>query len=172
MVLPDGFGDALAGLDDSKRLTPAARERLFGVVRGVARAAAIASASPAEIDDLNVLQATRLAMVRALDDVLAVLAPAVPDLVLVDGITPIETALPQRTVVRGDRRSLHVAAASVLAKVARDRTMAELAERYPGYGFERHKGYPTRQHREALRELGPCAEHRRSFRLLPPPPEA
>lgn len=166
VVLPDEAADALPGLDDSKRLTASARERLYDLVLGVARAAAVAAASHSEIDELNILQATRLAMRRALEAVVRTLAPEAPDLVLVDGNRPIETELPQRTIVRGDGRSLHIAAASVLAKVSRDRTLAELDERYPGYGFAAHKGYPTKAHRDAIRRLGPCAVHRRSFRLL------
>ena len=166
VVLPAGADAMLPGLDDSKRLTPARREALFDRIGEVARASAVASASRAEIDEHNILQATRLAMRRALEEVRRALAPATLQLVVVDGVTPIDTSLPQRTLVRGDARSLHVAAASVLAKVTRDRVMVALDEQYPGYGFAAHKGYPTRAHREAIRLLGPCPVHRMSFRLV------
>ena len=167
VVLPERRSRRLAGLDDSKRLSERRREHLFGAVLEVARASGVGSASPEEIDALNILQATRLAMRRALEAAVRALAPAQPGLVVVDGNVPIATWLPQRTLVGGDRRSLTVAAASVLAKVTRDRQMVELDTRHPGYGFSEHKGYPTARHREALRELGPCPIHRRSFRLLP-----
>ncbi len=156
VVLPSEF--ALAGLDDSKRLTPEQRERMFELIVDAAEGWAVASASPGEIDTLNILRATHLAMARAL----AELQPP-PDGALVDGLPVHGLPCPHRAVVRGDSRSVSIAAASVLAKVTRDRRMVELDSEFPGYGLARHKGYPTPHHVQALRELGPSACHRRSF---------
>ncbi len=149
----------IPGLDDSKRLTPGARARLDAVVRREALDFAIGVADPAEIDTLNILQASLLAMGRA---VAGLSAP--PDFLLVDGNQPVPSPIPQRTVVGGDGLSTAIAAASILAKQHRDALMEEYAREYPGYGFEGHRGYPTSDHREALRRLGPCPIHRRSFR--------
>ena len=166
VVLPPGTDRrTLRGLDDSKRLSHEHRERLFDRIRDVALAAVTATATRAEIDEINILQASLLAMRRALEGAVDLVRP---DLVAVDGRHPVQTALPQRAFVRGDGRSRNIAAASILAKVERDRAMVALDARYPGYGFARHKGYPTAAHREALRRLGPCPEHRTSFRLLAP----
>lgn len=157
VILPPTFD--LPGLDDSKKLTARRREALFEPIRRQALAFGIGHASAAEIDRLNILQATLLAMQRAI----ARLSPAA-DYLLVDGITPVPLALPQLTIKKGDSRSLSVAAASVLAKVARDRLMATYHRRYPAYGFAGHKGYGSVAHRHAIAELGPCPIHRRSFR--------
>ena len=141
---------SLAGLDDSKKL-PAARREFFHALLAACPHARIgvASASVAEIDSLNILRATHLAMARAV----AQLAPP-PDLALF---------VPYRAIVGGDGASLSIAAASVMAKVTRDRLMTELAAEYPAYGFERHKGYGTAAHLDALRRHGPCPAHRKSF---------
>ncbi len=152
-------GTEIPGLDDSKRLSPGARARLEPLLREAAAGFALGVASPAEIDALNILQASLLAMRRAVE----ALCPA-PDFLLVDGNRPVPSPLPQRTVVGGDGLSTAIAAASVLAKEHRDALMDAYAREYPGYGFEGHRGYPTADHRDALRRLGPCPIHRRSFR--------
>jgi ribonuclease HII len=147
-------------LDDSKRLAPRVREELFAGLATFARVG-VGRAEAAEIDAVNVLEATMLAMARAL----AALGAA-PDLALVDGNRPPALPCAVRCVVGGDGRSLSVAAASIVAKVTRDRLMVELARDWPGYGFERNKGYGTAEHRRALERLGVTPEHRRSFRPI------
>ena len=149
----------IAGLADSKRLTAARREALEPEIQARALAWAVASASPEEIDALNILQASLLAMRRAV----AALG-RVPDLTLVDGNRCPTLACPVQAIVGGDGKVAAIAAASILAKVARDREMVRLAVLYPGYGLAIHKGYPTAEHLAALRALGPSAIHRRSFR--------
>jgi len=158
----------IEGLDDSKRLSPARREVLAEEIRARAGAWGVGVASVEEIDRLNILEATKLAMLRAvaaLPDSRAVRgAPAAPcQGLLIDGNQPLPLALPQLTVVKGDRRCPSIAAASILAKTTRDAFMLELEARFPGYGFARHKGYGTAQHLEALRCLGATPIHRRSF---------
>lgn len=157
VVLPEHF--ELPGLTDSKKLSHAARERLFPLIRQQALAVGIGHASPAEIDQLNILQATLQAMLRAVSR----LSP-VPDYLLIDGITPLPYALPQQTLKKGDSRSLSIAAASVIAKVVRDRLMVHYDRRFPGYGFSGHKGYGSAAHRQAIVDLGPCPIHRATFR--------
>jgi ribonuclease HII len=150
-------------LDDSKKLDAARREMAFAALRaaqaeGVLEGA-VAAASAAEIGRLNILRATHLAMTRAVAKL-----RVLPDLVLVDGNQPPRgLCCAVRCVVKGDGISLSIAAASILAKVTRDRAMARLDPRWPGYGFARHAGYPTALHREALARLGPCPHHRRGF---------
>jgi len=146
------------GLDDSKKLSAARREALAGVIRREALAWAIASASVEEIDRLNILQASLLAMHRAV----SALAPP-PAHVLVDGNRCPRWEHASTAVVEGDRLVPAISAASILAKVTRDAAMRELEALHPGYGFAAHKGYPTRSHLEALRRLGACPAHRRSF---------
>ena len=148
----------IAGLADSKALAAHERERLAGEIKARALCWAIAEASAAEIDRINIRQATLLAMARAV----AALARR-PDEALVDGDALPALAVPARAIVRGDALIAEISAASILAKVHRDALMVELDRRFPGYGFARHKGYPTPTHRAALRALGPCAEHRLSF---------
>ncbi|HYW03183.1 MAG TPA: ribonuclease HII [Gammaproteobacteria bacterium] len=146
------------GLADSKRLSPRRREALDRLIRQRALAWATAAATPAEIDRLNILQASLLAMRRA------VMALGVaPDAVWADGNRAPRLAMPVRAVVGGDATVPSISAASILAKVLRDREMEVLGERHPGYGFERHKGYPTREHVAAIARLGVTSEHRRSF---------
>jgi ribonuclease HII len=146
------------GLDDSKRLTRLQRERLAGRIRERACAWAIGRADPGEIDRFNILRATLLAMRRAV----AALAQR-PDLILVDALTVPELEPPQQAIVRGDALSVSIAAASIVAKVVRDELMRDCDTRYPGYGLARNMGYASRDHREALRRLGPSEIHRRSF---------
>jgi ribonuclease HII len=156
VVLGRGF-DA-AGLDDSKRLTRRQRETLADRIRSEAEAWALGTAEPREIDRLNILGATHLAMQRALSGL-----PARPDLALVDGLPAKGINVPQRAIVKGDALSVSIAAASIVAKVARDSVMREWDERCPGYGLSRNMGYGSEGHREALRRLGPSEIHRRSF---------
>lgn len=148
----------LPGLNDSKKLTDKKRRELFPVIQEKAIAYGIGFASEQEIDELNILQATYLAMQRAID-ALNVKA----DYALIDGNRAKDFGLPLQTVVKGDSLSASIAAASVLAKVSRDDIMLEMAEKYPGYGFEIHKGYGTKAHYEALRQLGASPIHRVSF---------
>jgi ribonuclease HII len=149
----------LLEVTDSKKLSADARERLAPLIEGWAESWAVAIASVEEIDEINIYHASHRAMVRAV----ALLAKK-PQHLLVDGNrVPKDFTLPATPVVKGDLKCLSIAAASILAKVWRDRKMAELDSEYPGYGFAGHKGYPTPQHSRALEKLGPCAVHRRSF---------
>lgn len=145
------------GLADSKTLPPARREELAGLIRGRCLACSVASASPAEIDRINIREAARLAIRRAVER----LAPPC-DYLLVDAL-PIDWPVPQQALIKGDARVAAIAAASILAKTERDALMAALDARYPGYGIARHKGYGTAEHLAALRALGPTPLHRRSF---------
>ncbi|MEM7696579.1 MAG: ribonuclease HII [Pseudomonadota bacterium] len=148
----------VAGLDDSKKLSPAVRERLFHELVATATIAT-AIVSCASIETLNIRGASLLAMRRAIEAL-----SIRPDLALIDGNTiPPGLLVPARPLVGGDGRSASVAAASIIAKVTRDRMMIRLAEAFPGYGFESHKGYGTQKHRDALSRLGPCTHHRRTF---------
>ncbi|WP_120798934.1 ribonuclease HII [Thiocapsa rosea] len=148
----------ISGLDDSKKLTPARRDAFDLEIRERALAWSIAWASAEEIDRINILQASMLAMQRAV----AALTVQ-PTRVLVDGNRCPDVGCEAEAIVGGDGLVPSIGAASILAKVARDRLMCELDRTFPGYGFAGHKGYPTRTHIEALRRLGPCPEHRRSF---------
>ncbi len=151
-------GRPIEGLDDSKRLAPAVRARLAAAIRERALAWALGRAEVDEIDRLNILQATLLAMRRAVE----ALRPR-PDYALVDGDRWPPLPCPGEPVVGGDAREPAIAAASILAKTARDAEMVALDRRFPGYGFAAHKGYATAAHLAALRQLGPCPAHRRSF---------
>lgn len=156
VILPRDI--VIDGLNDSKKLTEKKREALFDVITERALAYGIASASVQEIEELNILNATFLAMNRAIEKL-----DPVPELALIDGNRNTGIAMPSRCVVKGDSRCADIAAASILAKVSRDRYMLTLAEKYPQYHFEQHKGYGTKLHYEALREYGPSPEHRPSF---------
>ena len=161
VILPSTALEPLsqAGLTDSKQLSPSQRLILAAQVRALAVGCQIGVASAAEIDRLNILNASLLAMQRAVSRLLPQ-----PQFCLVDGNQPIPKLLmPQQTLIKGDQRSLVIAAASVIAKVWRDDLMTRLAARYPGYGLETHKGYGTAQHRQALQQMGPSRQHRRSF---------
>lgn len=160
VIVPVGWRHA--GVDDSKKLDAATRERLADVIQASAVAWSVAFVEPEVIDRINIYNAGLLAMRRAVER----LAVA-PDYLLVDA-RRIDLPIPQEKIVKGDQKCVSIAAASILAKTARDALMLELDARYPGYGFARHKGYPVAEHREALRRLGPCAIHRRSF-LAPLP---
>ena len=148
----------IPGLNDSKKLTDKRRRELYPVILERALGYGIAFADHKEIDEINILQATYLAMERALDQL-----PVKPDIALIDGNRAKNFGLPVQTVVKGDSLSANIAAASILAKVTRDDLMLQLAESYPQYGFEVHKGYGTKAHYEALAQYGPCPIHRMTF---------
>jgi len=156
VILPEGL--RIPGVDDSKKLSPETREHLFDVIGTQALTIGIGMGSPEMIDRINILQATRHAMLQAV----AALSP-LPDFILIDGITAIDSPIPQKTVKKGDSLSLSIAAASIIAKVTRDRMMRELDAVHPGYGFAGHKGYGSAAHLEAIRRLGPSPVHRLSF---------
>ena len=156
VVLPAGL--VIDGLNDSKQVSEKRREALFDVIRAEAVAWAVASVDEAEIDAINILNAR----LKAMDLAIRALDPA-PEYALIDGNRDRGITIPHETVVKGDGRSASIAAASILAKVRRDRYMLEMAARYPEYEFERHKGYPTKRHYELLRKYGPCPIHRKTF---------
>ena len=156
VILPEHL--QIPGLNDSKKLTDKKRRELFTVIQEQAIAYGIGLASESEIDEINILQATFLAMRRALDQL-----TVRPEIALIDGNRETDFGLPVKTVVKGDSLSANIAAASILAKVTRDNLMMELAQKYPEYGFEIHKGYGTKAHYEALRTYGPCPIHRKTF---------
>ena len=156
VILPEHL--QIPGLTDSKKLTDKKRRELFPIIQEQAIAYGIGLASESEIDEINILQATFLAMGRALEQL-----SVRPALALIDGNRETDFGLPVKTVVKGDSLSANIAAASILAKVTRDNLMLELAQQYPEYGFDIHKGYGTKAHHEALRTYGTCPIHRRSF---------
>lgn len=156
VILPEGI--ELPGVNDSKKLTEKKREALFDFVKENALAYGIGQASEQEIDDINILQATFLAMRRAVE---ALQIPA--DFALVDGNRIQGLEIPAETVIGGDGKVLSIAAASILAKVTRDRYMREMAQTYPEYGFEKHKGYGTKAHYAAIEQYGICPLHRKTF---------
>jgi ribonuclease HII len=156
VILPRGL--VIEGLDDSKKLTERKREKLFDIIKEQAVSYAIAEATPAEIDEINILNASMLAMRRAVE---ALDVPA--DFALIDGNCSRGFNIPTETVVKGDSKSYSIAAASILAKVTRDRGCAELDRLYPEYNIAKHKGYPTKDHMDAVREHGPSPIHRKSF---------
>lgn len=157
VVLP--AGEKIEGMADSKKITPRRREELHGRILSRAIAVGLGVVGPEEIDRLNILEATLKAMELALRDL-----DVVPDLVLVDGNQPISSSIPQVTVRKGDTKSQSIAAASIVAKVKRDKLMVDYHELYPCYAFNRHKGYGTRDHLRALRRYGCCPIHRKSFK--------
>jgi ribonuclease HII len=155
------LSDMLYGVVDSKQLSPNRRESLLEVIIGEALSVGVGTASASKVDTFGILFATRLAMKRAIDS----LSPS-PEALLLDFVNLPEVALPQLSLPKADQRCLSVAAASIVAKVSRDRWMIELNRRYPGYGFSRHKGYGTAAHRSALASLGPSPVHRMSWAPL------
>lgn len=156
VILPEHL--LIPGLTDSKKLTEKKRRELFPLIQEQAVSYGIGFASEAEIDEKNILQATFLAMRRALDQL-----SVRPELALIDGNRETDFGVPVKTVIKGDSLSANIAAASILAKVTRDDFMLEMAKLYPEYGFDIHKGYGTKAHYEALRCYGPCPIHRKSF---------
>ena len=156
VILPQNI--EIPGLNDSKKLTDKKRRELFPIIQEKAIAFGIGLADEKEIDEINILQATFLAMERAVSQL-----PVRPEHILIDGNRNKDFGVPSSTVVRGDSLSASIAAASVLAKVTRDNIMLEMANTYPDYGFEIHKGYGTKAHYEALKKSGPCVIHRMTF---------
>lgn len=156
VILPQGWDHPY--LNDSKRVTPRRRDLLYEAITQEALAWSVAWAEPEEIDAINILQARMLAMERAIQGL-----SISPDLALIDGNRSAGITAPNQTVVGGDGKSASIAAASILAKVSRDRYMVEMDGVYPQYGFAQHKGYPTKLHYERLRQYGPCPIHRKTF---------
>lgn len=157
VILPDTV--PVSGIRDSKKISPKNREKLFDEIFCHAVSVGVGIVGPEEIDRINILQAALLSMaiaVRNLDQA--------PDYLLIDGIFTISSALPQKAIPKGDALSISIAAASIVAKVTRDRIMAQYASRYPEYDFLKHKGYPTKAHKEAIRIHGVSPIHRRSFK--------
>lgn len=157
VILPAGA--AIEGLDDSKKLTEKKRERLYNIIKQTAVAYSVAYGTLEEIETVNILEATYLAMNRAIEGL-----TVKPDFALIDGNrVPRGIKIPCETIVKGDSKSMSVAAASVLAKVTRDRLMLEYDKKYPEYNFKKHKGYGTKEHTELIKQYGPCEIHRLSF---------
>ena len=156
VILPLGFNGP--GVTDSKKLSEKKRENLFPVIKAQALAVGIGMADHKEIDQINILAASLLSMKRAVQN----LTPG-PDFLLIDGKFTIDMDLPQQAIVKGDSKSISIAAASIIAKVTRDRLMADLHHTYPQYNFIQHKGYPTKAHKQAIIDHGPCPAHRRTF---------
>lgn len=157
VILPDGA--VIEGLDDSKKLTEKKREKLYDIIKETAVAYSVAYGTLEEIETVNILEATYLAMNRAIEGL-----SVKPDFALIDGNrVPRGIKIPCETIVKGDSKSMSVAAASVLAKVTRDRLMLEYDKKYPEYNFKKHKGYGTKEHTELIKQYGPCEIHRLSF---------
>ena len=157
VILPESF--AVSDITDSKKLTPKKREKLYDEIYAHSRAVGIGIVDPVEIDRINILQASLLAMRLSLYN----LDPK-PDCLLIDGIFCIESPLPQEPIKKGDSLSMSIAAASIIAKVTRDRLMEKYSHDYPQFGFAKHKGYPTKTHKAAIQKFGCCPIHRRSFK--------
>ena len=163
VILPRNF--SCQGLADSKQLTPLKREKFYSIIIENAIAAATAIATPEEIERINILQASLLSMKRAVENLATSNREIYPDYLLVDGIFKINiSSIAQETIVHGDVKSVSIAAASILAKVTRDNIMRELHLQYPCYGFDRHKGYPTKAHKDAIAIYGPSPVHRKTFK--------
>lgn len=156
VIFPEGL--VIDGIDDSKKLTAKKRDKMFDIIKNEALAYSVAWASVQEIEEINILNAAMLAMKRAVED-LSVKA----DFALIDGNKTPQLDIPSMAIIKGDALSQSIGAASILAKVSRDRLMLEMAEKYPEYGFEKHKGYGTQLHRDMLLKYGPCEIHRMSF---------
>jgi ribonuclease HII len=156
VILP--AGRLIIGVDDSKKLTAVKREKLFDIIMSQALSVGVGIVTPYDIDRINILQATRQAMLAAVQQ----LTPQ-PDFLLIDGISTIDSTIPQKTIKKGDSLSLSISAASIIAKVTRDRFMIEMDSKYPGYGFAGHKGYGSSDHMNAIKSLGPSPIHRLSF---------
>ncbi len=157
VVLPDSFD--IDGIDDSKKLSPKKRTELFPRIQESAQAVGVGIVDAPTIDSINILQATLQSMAMAVADL-----SVNPDYLLVDGIFEISLPLPQKTIKKGDSRSMSIAAASIIAKVTRDRLMVEYDDLYPQYGFAKHKGYPTKAHKKAVRQFGCSPIHRKSYK--------
>ncbi len=156
VIMP--LDDIIEGVDDSKSLSPKKREKLAALIQEKAVAYAICRVEPQVIDEINILEATRLCMKNAVESL-----KITPDFVLTDGNMNIDITVPQASIIKGDALSYSIGCASIIAKVFRDALMCEYAEQYPGYAFEKHKGYGTAAHINAIKQYGLCAIHRRSF---------
>lgn len=154
-----GRGLKIEGIDDSKKLTPAKREYLFGMIMDKALAVSVGLGAHFLIDDINILQATLISMKNAVHTL-----SIQPDYLLIDGNCSVPVNIPQKAIIKGDSKSLSIAAASIIAKVTRDRLMVEYDQIYPGYGFAEHKGYGCASHLCVIAEKGPCDIHRKTFR--------
>ena len=157
VILPDLF--AVSGINDSKKLTPLKRDYFYDQICTHALAIATGIVDSAEIDRINILQATLMSMFKAVKNL-----EINPDFLLIDGTFTIPSELPQTTIIKGDSLSISIAAASIIAKVTRDRLMKKYDEKYPQFGFSRHKGYPTKVHKEAIKKFGPSPIHRCTFK--------
>lgn len=163
VILPRSF--SCNGLTDSKQLTPLKREKFYSIIMEHSVAAGTAIATNEEIDKINILQASLLSMKRAVTNLSINNSQILPDYLLIDGTFPIKNIdIAQEPIVHGDARSVSIAAASIIAKVTRDRIMQSIHLQYPCYGFDRHKGYPTKVHKEALAIYGPSPVHRKTFK--------
>jgi len=157
VILPPDI--SIDGVDDSKKLSSEKREILFKIIKEKALSVGIGIISSKVIDEINILEATREAMLNAVENL-----KITPDLIIIDGITPIKSSIKQLTIKKGDSLSQSIAAASIIAKVTRDRLMLDYDARYPTYLFAKHKGYGTAEHLERIKEFGPCEIHRNSFK--------
>lgn len=156
VIMP--LDEIIEGIDDSKKVSEKNREKLYNLITEKAIAYNVAFVEHDVIDQINILQATKLCMKKAIEKM-----PVMPDIVLVDAVKDLDVKVPIKSIIKGDSLSYNIAAASIVAKVTRDRFMVELAKKYPEYYFEKHKGYGTKLHIQALRDYGPCKIHRRSF---------
>ena len=156
VIMP--LDDIIDGIDDSKKISEKKRNELFEVIKEKAIAYSIEMVDENKIDEINILEATKLCMKNAVEKL-----TLKPDVVLVDAISKLDISVPIRGIIKGDALSYSIGCASILAKVTRDNYMCEIAKQYPEYGFEKHKGYGTKAHIEALKEIGPCEYHRISF---------
>jgi ribonuclease HII len=157
VILPNGVD--LPGVNDSKKLSPGKRDELYDLIMSSAAAVGVGFSDAGLVDAINILQATLAAMKQAVSKM-----TISPDYLLIDGISKVPLPIPQKTIKKGDSLSLSIAAASIIAKVTRDRLMGEYEARFPGYGFAAHKGYGCASHLAAIAELGPCPIHRKTFR--------
>ena len=158
VILPENFNENL--INDSKKLSPEKREKAFFLIKKNAISFAVTSIPNSTIDRINILNATKLAMKKSI-----LKLKITPDIVLIDGNTYVNSGLKEKTIKQGDSRSLSIAAASIVAKFIRDKIMEKYSKIYPEYEFEKHKGYPTKKHRELIKKFGTCKIHRLSFRL-------
>ena len=156
VIMP--LDDIIDGVDDSKKLSEKKREKLFDIIKDKAISYSIEFVYEDEIDEINILNATKKCMARAINNL-----NITPDICLVDAVDKLDTDVMLKPIIHGDALSYNIGAASILAKVTRDRYMVEMSKIYPEYGFEKHKGYGTKQHMDTLRQIGPCKIHRRSF---------
>ena len=162
VILPKDF--SLAGINDSKKLTEKKRDTLFPLIKEQALAVAGGIASHEEIDQINILQASLLSMKRAVENISIPPDFLLPDFLLIDGKFTIDSTIDQAAIIKGDSKSISIAAASIIAKVTRDAIMKNLHDTYPQYNFDQHKGYPAKAHKQAILDHGPCPVHRRTFK--------